>query len=129
MWSVCSTGIYFCRYQSCWPVFQLDVDGVIFVYNPEAKEQLPEFELLYDYFVVQSGLRDFKCLIFVNLRSEVDESSIILRKYNRGYAKEGVLSSGRERGREGETQDKIQCHDPSPFSSYHSKRSILYLFL
>ena len=53
---------------------------MIFVYNPEAKEQLGEFELFYDYFVIQNGLSDFKCLILINVRNDVDESSVTLRK-------------------------------------------------
>lgn len=61
---------------------QMETDGIIFVFNPQASEQLPELELFYDYFVSQSGLNNFNCLLFVNQRSDISKSSVVLRKYS-----------------------------------------------
>lgn len=74
-----------CRYQSCWPVIQLDTQGIIFVCDPRSPEQMPELELLYDYFVTQNNLNDYNCVIFLNEKivtqaKEEQEISSILRE-------------------------------------------------
>ncbi|XP_065203594.1 intraflagellar transport protein 22 homolog [Planococcus citri] len=66
------------RYQPCWPVIQLDTQGIIFVCNPQSSDQLPELELLYDYFVTQNNMNDYNCVVFINQKSELDQISSML---------------------------------------------------
>lgn len=59
----------------------METNGVIFVYNPQAPEQLPELELLFDYFIIQNGLNNLDCMVLLNQRNnDLDESRRILRK-------------------------------------------------
>ncbi|XP_077284992.1 intraflagellar transport protein 22 homolog [Arctopsyche grandis] len=53
------------RYESCWPAFRSNTQGVIFVCSfNNALNAAREFELLYDYFVSQPGLSPKQCVVF-----------------------------------------------------------------
>eukprot|EP00741_Cyanophora_paradoxa_P015538 tig00020902_g14999.t1 len=55
------------NFQPCWPAILRDVNGILFVYNPEEKSQQTEVsEVWYKQFVAESRLRDNQCLCFAH---------------------------------------------------------------
>ena len=54
------------RYESCWPAIRQDVNGVIFVYDPANNAHSHELDVLFSYFVEQSGLKETNCFVFSN---------------------------------------------------------------
>lgn len=55
------------------------------MYNPQQPELMSELELLYDYFVIQNGLMDINCIVFINQRENNSQEDSIktLRKFHK----------------------------------------------
>lgn len=63
----------FSRYESCWPAFRNNTQGVIFVCSSSnAANATREFDLLYNYFVLQPGLTPKQCLVLYHT-SEIQQ--------------------------------------------------------
>ncbi|GAB1607241.1 intraflagellar transport protein 22 homolog isoform X1 [Argonauta hians] len=58
------------RYESCWPAFSKDTNGIIFVYNPDRVNHGKEVEELLDHFLPQTGLTTNHCFCVSNVREE-----------------------------------------------------------
>eukprot|EP01013_Petalomonas_cantuscygni_P024274 TRINITY_DN45872_c0_g1_i1.p2 TRINITY_DN45872_c0_g1~~TRINITY_DN45872_c0_g1_i1.p2 ORF type:complete len:224 (+),score=39.72 TRINITY_DN45872_c0_g1_i1:182-853(+) len=52
------------RYRACWPAIQKDVDGLLFVLNPDIRTHDKEVEVWYKTFTDTCGLQDPACCLF-----------------------------------------------------------------
>lgn len=52
------------KFQNCWPAIRERADGIIFVINPEIRNQEKELELWHKSFAAPRELPDKHCLIF-----------------------------------------------------------------
>ncbi|GLH03994.1 Intraflagellar transport protein 22 [Gryllus bimaculatus] len=60
------------KFETCWPAFQRDTQGVVFVYNPIVADHARELELLYNYYVTQTDLTSKHSLVLAVSKSEKD---------------------------------------------------------
>lgn len=69
------------------------------MYNPQQPELMSELELLYDYFVVQNGLTDVNCIVFINQRENNTQEDVLktLRKFHSSF----VLRINFNKGKKG----------------------------
>jgi hypothetical protein len=61
------------RFEACWPALQRDTHGIIFVYNPSSGDHARDLELLYNYFVTQTGFSYKNCVVFANQKQPADK--------------------------------------------------------
>lgn len=69
-----NSSVYFLyRFEACWPALQQDTHGIIFVYNPSKEDHARDLELLYNYFVTQTGFSYKNCVLFANQKQPADK--------------------------------------------------------
>lgn len=77
----------FCRFETCWPAVQRDAHGIIFVHNPSSGDHARDLELLYNYFITQTGFSHKNCVVFANQKQLADKdvkySSKLLNTFSR----------------------------------------------
>ncbi|KAK6192530.1 hypothetical protein SNE40_003980 [Patella caerulea] len=56
------------KFETCWPAIARDVNGIIFVYNPDQSNHDKELEYLYSYFVEQGALKESQCIVFSHVK-------------------------------------------------------------
>lgn len=75
------------KFEACWPALQRDTHGIIFVYNPSSEDHARDLELLYNYFVTQTGFSYKNCVVFANQKQPADKdvkhSSKLLNTFSR----------------------------------------------
>jgi hypothetical protein len=49
------------------------MNGIVFVYNPSSADHARELELLYNYFVTQTGFSHKNCVVFANQKQPADK--------------------------------------------------------
>lgn len=52
------------KFQSCWPACYKNVDGIVFVMNPEVRNQEKELEMWHKAFAAPAAVPDKHCLVF-----------------------------------------------------------------
>lgn len=72
MWDVGGSS----KFQACWPACYQNADAVIFVMNPEVRNQEKELELWYKSFAQPAGVPDKHCLVFCHHSSPPENSAI-----------------------------------------------------
>ena len=71
---VCNLNTFnFCRFEACWPALQRHAHGIIFVYNPSTGDHARDLEMLYNYFVTQTGFNHKNCVVFANQKQSADK--------------------------------------------------------
>lgn len=75
------------KFEACWPALQRDAHGIIFVYNPSLGDHARDLELLYNYFITQTGFSYKNCIVFANQKQPADKdikySSKLLNTFSR----------------------------------------------
>ncbi|KDR18061.1 intraflagellar transport protein 22 homolog isoform X2 [Zootermopsis nevadensis] len=61
------------KFEACWPALQRDTHGIIFIYNPSSAHHARDLELLYNYFVTQTGFSHKNCVVFANQMRPADK--------------------------------------------------------
>ncbi|XP_062515422.1 intraflagellar transport protein 22 homolog [Corticium candelabrum] len=54
------------RFESCWPAFWKDTDGVVVVCDQQQGNYAKQIELWYSQFVQQQGLKDLQAMVIFN---------------------------------------------------------------
>ncbi|XP_050410360.2 intraflagellar transport protein 22 homolog isoform X4 [Patella vulgata] len=60
------------KFETCWPAIARDVNGIVFVYNPDQSNHDKELEYLLNYFS-SSGIRQEQCICFSNTKPTTAE--------------------------------------------------------
>ncbi|XP_039612528.1 intraflagellar transport protein 22 homolog [Polypterus senegalus] len=55
-------------FESCWPAFLKDSNGVIIVFNPDVPSHLKEVESWYSTFVSSQGIQDSQCMLVAHYK-------------------------------------------------------------
>lgn len=75
------------KFETCWPAVQRDAHGIIFVHNPSSGDHARDLELLYNYFITQTGFSHKNCVVFANQKQLADKdvkySSKLLNTFSR----------------------------------------------
>lgn len=71
----CNTALVCFRFENCWPALHRDAQGIVFVYDPAAPEQIPKLDYMYESFINQSGLSVKNCLVIEHCKSSENISS------------------------------------------------------
>ena len=62
------------KFQNCWPAIWNEADGIIFVMNPEVRNQEKELEFWYKTFAGPSEVADEHCLVFCHHSTPPNEA-------------------------------------------------------
>ncbi|XP_002736022.1 intraflagellar transport protein 22 homolog [Saccoglossus kowalevskii] len=98
------------KFETCWPAFMKDTNGVVMVYNPDQSNHDKQLEMWYSNFVVGQGLRDSQCIIFAHQKP--NSSSHAKVQLGSTMAKVTQVSTNLE-----EDHDGVRTH----FANYLSK--------
>ncbi|XP_050410359.2 intraflagellar transport protein 22 homolog isoform X3 [Patella vulgata] len=73
------------KFETCWPAIARDVNGIVFVYNPDQSNHDKELEYLFTYFAEQGALKENQCIVFshVKPRSTGDIQSELPSSFSR----------------------------------------------
>lgn len=68
------------RYQSCWPAIMKDANGILFVFNPDVKNQEKELEAWHKGFTPSTRIRDSCMLVFAHRQGAQNKSTMPQQK-------------------------------------------------
>lgn len=98
------------KFETCWPAYMKDVNGVVLVYNPDQSNHDKQMDMWYSNFVVGQGLRDSQCIIFAHHKPST--SSLTNAQLGSSLAKVTHVHTNLE-----EDQDSVR----TSFANYLSK--------
>eukprot|EP01006_Ploeotia_vitrea_P023454 TRINITY_DN55947_c0_g2_i1.p1 TRINITY_DN55947_c0_g2~~TRINITY_DN55947_c0_g2_i1.p1 ORF type:complete len:200 (-),score=18.95 TRINITY_DN55947_c0_g2_i1:165-764(-) len=80
------------RYQSCWQSIMKDANGIIFVFNPDIKNQEKELEMWHKSFAMPLKIKDHCCLVLAHYQ-QASVSKDMAPKMPKNMAKIKVLET------------------------------------
>eukprot|EP01012_Entosiphon_sulcatum_P034163 TRINITY_DN43285_c0_g1_i1.p1 TRINITY_DN43285_c0_g1~~TRINITY_DN43285_c0_g1_i1.p1 ORF type:complete len:206 (-),score=44.15 TRINITY_DN43285_c0_g1_i1:50-667(-) len=94
------------RYTSCWPAIMKDVGGIIFVFNPEMKNQERDLENWHQHFAIANKVKDQCCLVLAH-KSTPGQPQGPKPKLTKPLMKIKMVETSLEAGQEGNFRAEV----------------------